>query len=200
MKKKVLTGMALGLALTAAAPMSVMAGEGTANVAVVSDYVWRGVTQTNNGAALQGGYDYDFGNDFSAGVWASNVADGLEYDLYGSYAGTAGDMGYSLGFIYYGFTDAANTAGTETVVGVSYKDVSLDYYIGDGTDYMDLNYGTEVGGMDLGVNYGSTTGYTTYGVSVGKDVSGVGVGLTFASATAATVTTTAFALSVSKEF
>lgn len=44
------------------------------NLAVTTDYVFRGITQTDFDPALQGGLDYAFGDSgFYAGVWASNV-------------------------------------------------------------------------------------------------------------------------------
>lgn len=44
------------------------------NVSLVSDYVWRGITQTDNNPAIQGGSDYKNGNAY-ASVWFSNVDD-----------------------------------------------------------------------------------------------------------------------------
>lgn len=201
MKKTVLKGMALGLALTAAAPMAAMAGEGAANVTLTSNYLWRGITQTTDGAALQGGYDYDFGNGFSLGTWASNVTPGIEYDIYGAYEGKSGDMGYSVGFIYYGYTDASLAAFTEPYVGLSYKDASMNYYIGDGYSYTELSYGTAVSGVDLGLTYGINTptvgsGTTHLILSAGKDVGGYGVSLTYSDVSSVT----GIALGVTKEF
>ena len=63
----------------------------TGNVAVVSDYVFRGLTQTWGGPALQGGADYTAADGFAAGFWGSSISDriypgaSMELDLYGSY-------------------------------------------------------------------------------------------------------------------
>jgi uncharacterized protein (TIGR02001 family) len=46
----------------------------THNVSLVSDYVWRGISQTDNSPAIQGGSDYKNGNAY-ASVWFSNVED-----------------------------------------------------------------------------------------------------------------------------
>ena len=43
------------------------------NVALTSDYVWRGVSQTDGGPAIQGGVDYSHTSGFYAGIWSSNV-------------------------------------------------------------------------------------------------------------------------------
>ncbi|HEY1074034.1 TorF family putative porin [Brevundimonas sp.] len=69
------------------------------NIGVVSDYVFRGASQTGGDAALQGGVDVDLGG-FYLGSWASNVDFGddtaAEIDLYGGYRTEA--AGYALDF------------------------------------------------------------------------------------------------------
>jgi uncharacterized protein (TIGR02001 family) len=77
----------LNLALVAAlgfAPVAAMAQEASEdssgfnwNIAVTSDYLFRGVSQTNQEAALQGGLGYEFENGIYVGTWASNVDFGL---------------------------------------------------------------------------------------------------------------------------
>lgn len=73
------------------------AGAVTGNVAVVSDYVVRGITQTWGGPAIQGGLDYAADNGLAVGVWGSNVSKnsypggGAEVDVYGSYGQEFGD-------------------------------------------------------------------------------------------------------------
>jgi uncharacterized protein (TIGR02001 family) len=195
MKKSVMKGLVAGLVLAAAAPMA-MAGEGGANVSVTSDYIWRGDTQNGHQAALQGGYDYDFGNGFSAGVWGSSLTSNFEYDLYGSYAGSAGDMGYSIGYIYYGY-QVAGLAFSEYNLGLSYKDASFMYSADTASSatYMELGYDMDFSGVGVGLHYGTEGTTADYSVSVSKDVSGYGLGFTYASKTEAS-----YALSVSKEF
>ncbi len=46
----------------------------TANVALVSDYVFRGLTQTNGNPAIQGGIDYSHESGFYLGTWMSNIS------------------------------------------------------------------------------------------------------------------------------
>ncbi len=61
--------LALGIGTAAAEdPYSI-----SANIGVVSNYMWRGVTQTQDGAAVQGGLDFTHSSGFYAGTWASNV-------------------------------------------------------------------------------------------------------------------------------
>ena len=63
----------------------------TGNIALTSDYMFRGLTQTWGGPAVQGGADLTMKNGFAAGFWASSISDksypgaSLELDLYASY-------------------------------------------------------------------------------------------------------------------
>ena len=56
------------------------------NVTLATDYVFRGQSQTDEEAAIQGGFDMEFGG-FYLGTWASNVDFGTdaqaEIDYYG---------------------------------------------------------------------------------------------------------------------
>ena len=45
----------------------------SANVGLFSEYVFRGITNTNEGPAIQGGFDYAHESGFYAGVWASKA-------------------------------------------------------------------------------------------------------------------------------
>jgi uncharacterized protein (TIGR02001 family) len=78
----------------------------SANAALTTDYVFRGFSQTAEGAAIQGGFDATCGM-FYAGVWASSLdTDGLagmELDLYAGVKGTVGKISYDLGVIYYAY-------------------------------------------------------------------------------------------------
>jgi hypothetical protein len=80
----------------------------TGNLNLVSEYRYRGISQTNNKPAVQGGFDYAHASGVYVGTWASNVSwlsDGgggtvsnsLEWDIYGGYKGAVGDFGYDVG-------------------------------------------------------------------------------------------------------
>src|SRR5665647_2991268 len=61
-----------GLALAADAPATPPAV--TANVGFVSNYLYRGISQTGAKPAIQGGFDYAHASGFYAGVWGSNIS------------------------------------------------------------------------------------------------------------------------------
>ena len=93
----------------------------TGNVGLYSQYIFRGLRQTDKDPALQGGFDYSHASGVYLGTWASNISwlrdfnaynsgGSLEWDFYGGYKGTIGksDFGYDLGLLYYWYPgDAA---------------------------------------------------------------------------------------------
>ena len=94
--------LSAGLAL-AMLPALAAHAELSANVAVTSDYIWHGVSQTNERPALQAGVEYAHESGFYIGTWGSNVdfaedvADParVEIDLYG---GVRGETEWGLGW------------------------------------------------------------------------------------------------------
>lgn len=92
----------------------------TANVALTSDYIFRGFSQTDRGPAIQGGFDATYGI-FYAGVWASNLDFGanpcglaigpddcanIEIDVYAGIAPSYNGVNFNLGVIYYAYPQA----------------------------------------------------------------------------------------------
>jgi uncharacterized protein (TIGR02001 family) len=93
-------------------------GAFSANVNWATDYVFRGVSQTNEHGALQGGIDwaYELSPYFAPliGSWGSNVdfQDGddaqLEIDIYGGFTGAVEDFSYGALGVYYEYPGAKN--------------------------------------------------------------------------------------------
>jgi uncharacterized protein (TIGR02001 family) len=143
--KKVLT-TAVGAALVAGAA-HVSALEVSGNVALTSDYRFRGISQSDESVAIQGGFDVGFEPGFYIGTWGSSVDfdtngegyDGsLELDYYAGWAGPIGDsnFGIDVGYYYYDYPGDDDEEGDyqEFAVGLSYADLGLtvvysdDYY------------------------------------------------------------------------
>jgi len=86
----------------------------TFNVGAASDYVFRGVSQTNEDPQIFGGADVTLGSIGYAGVWASNVDFGddtdMEYDLYAGIKPVVGAVTLDLGVIYYGYHNQPDNA------------------------------------------------------------------------------------------
>lgn len=99
--------------LTAGAAVAQSAPEAAWNVGVVSDYVFRGFSQTDEEPAIQGGVDVTIGA-FYVGAWASSVDFGddtdAEVDIYGGFRGEAGGFAFDVGAIGYGYVNAPDGA------------------------------------------------------------------------------------------
>jgi uncharacterized protein (TIGR02001 family) len=92
----------------------------TANVGLFSEYIFRGVTQTAENPAVQGGFDYGHSSGFYAGTWASNVSwledfgaynrSSLEWDFYAGFKKNIGstDFYFDVGSIYYYYPGRTN--------------------------------------------------------------------------------------------
>jgi uncharacterized protein (TIGR02001 family) len=94
-----------------------------ANVGYTTDYVFRGISQTNEEAAVQGGVDLTCGK-FYLGTWASSFfgdRGSTEIDIYGGYKTTTGPINWDLGFIYYTYPGSFGGDGNyvELKVGAS---------------------------------------------------------------------------------
>lgn len=115
---------AVALLLAAAAVTPAAAEDGgwdlSGNVAITSDYVFRGVSQTEEEAAIQAGADLTNGT-FYAGVWASNVSfpgdpdTNAEIDLYGGFKPQAAGWTVDIGAIAYLYANQPSGADYDYV-------------------------------------------------------------------------------------
>jgi uncharacterized protein (TIGR02001 family) len=83
------------------------------NVTLTTNYIYRGITQSDDGPAVQGGFDAEKGI-FYAGTWASSVDFGddttMEVDFYAGMRPEIGESVLDLGFIYYAYPDSPELA------------------------------------------------------------------------------------------
>ena len=104
----------LALTVGAGAAQAQTAPEVAFNIGVVSDYVFRGASQTDEEPALQGGVDVSFASGFYVGGWASMVDFGddtdAEVDLYGGYRTELGGYGLDLGVVSYLYVNEPGSA------------------------------------------------------------------------------------------
>jgi uncharacterized protein (TIGR02001 family) len=115
----------------------------TANVALYSQYIFRGLSQTDERPAIQGGFDYAHSSGFYAGLWGSNiswisdfapgVSASLELDTYLGFKNTfiSDDFGYDVGYLRYnypGHYGDVTKADTDELYGaLSWKWISVKY-------------------------------------------------------------------------
>jgi len=147
----------------------------SANAALVSDYRFRGISQSNKNPAIQGGFDFAAENGFYIGTWGSSVDfdstgdfnGSLELDVYGGWGTDIGEnSSIDLGYIYYAYPgDDAGLDGDyqEIYANYGWRGLSLgvaysnDYYGGSGKFwYLQANYDwafAENWGLSLHVGY-----------------------------------------------
>lgn len=104
---------AAGLAF--AAPASAEDVDVSFNIGAVSDYVFRGFSQTDEDPAIQGGIDISTESGLYAGLWASNVdfydSTDAEVDAYIGYRTEAAGFAMDFGLIGYGYVNDPNGSG-----------------------------------------------------------------------------------------
>ncbi len=166
----------------AAAPAPVV----TSNISLVTNYLYRGVSQTAGNPAIQGGFDYTPASGFYAGVWGSSISwisdgyvaatpttpgagatgAGTEIDTYLGFRNSfATDFSYDVGFLRYNYpgnyADGAVKADTNEVYAlIGYKWITLKY-----SDALGDTFGVSNAGgtsyIDLSASYAlGDSGYT----------------------------------------
>lgn len=160
----------------------------TGSVALVSDYRFRGISQTYGLPAIQGGFDYAHASGLYAGTWASNVYStasngigtsytngaSLEWDLYGGYKfEVAPGMTLDVGGLYYYYpgarwnnTERSSFDNLELYIGASYKWFSARYSYAL-TDYFGAKTATLGGACGIESN-GTTSTSNCFGAAPGS--------------------------------
>jgi uncharacterized protein (TIGR02001 family) len=173
------------------------------NVGVVSDYRYRGISQSRLNPAIQGGVDYSQGGLY-LGAWASSIKwikdfggdSDVEIDLYGGYKGElTKELSYDVGVLTYQYPSnklnpSANT--TEIYGALTYGPATLKYshaltdtfgnVDSKNSFYVDLSATWEVSGINITphIGYQKIKGpasgpgtYTDYSLTASKDFSGL---------------------------
>ena len=144
----------------------------SANATLQSDYTWRGMTQNNGDASVNGGLDVEFDSGFYVGTWVAAVGSGAEVDYYGGLAGEMGDISYDVGYIKFDYPAVAGGGSDfeEAYLGLGYGDFGLSF--ASGQDGADDNIEISYGFGDFGFAYGEYDDvgeyfYITYGFELG---------------------------------
>lgn len=171
--RKIAVATVLSTALFAAGPAS---AEVSGSVSVVSDYLFRGVTQANEKPAVQGGVTWIHDNGFYVGAWGSSISwlsdsdpdisSQVELDAFFGHAGSFGesDFGYDVGLNYYWYPgdypagfNSADTA--EIYAGLTWKALSAKYWYA-ATDLFGLPDSDGSGNLDLAAKWEFAPGWT----------------------------------------
>lgn len=162
----------------------------TFNVGVVSDYIYRGITQTTHAPALQGGVDYAHASGLYVGAWGSNVkwikdsgaiATGdanVELDTYFGFKNTlVADLSYDVGYVRYNYlgtytpnsVGGFNNADTAEVYGAAiYKWITLKYSYGLLDGFLTTPGAKGTNYIDLSASYPVADTGVTLGAHYGK--------------------------------
>ncbi|MBI4937023.1 MAG: hypothetical protein HY846_02165 [Nitrosomonadales bacterium] len=163
----------------------------TANVSLVSDYLYRGISQTGTKPAIQGGFDYARSGGFYAGVWGSSISwisdslaaggagasnAGVEVDTYLGFKNNfATDFSYDVGYLRYNYPAGNYTllpnfakADTDEVYGaLGYKWLILKYSYSLGDTFM-VSQARGTSYVDLSANYPIADTGITLGAHFGR--------------------------------
>lgn len=157
--------------------------EVSGSITLTSDYLFRGITQTDEQPALQGGVEWAHDSGFYVGTWGSSISwlsdsdpdisSQLELDGYVGFRGDFGDsgFGYDVGAVYYwypgsypaGFKKADTT---ELYAGVSWNILSAKYSYAV-TDLFGIPDSDGSSNLDVAVGWEFAPSWTLNG-AVGK--------------------------------
>jgi uncharacterized protein (TIGR02001 family) len=169
------------------------------NVGAVTDYRYRGISQSRLRPALQGGADFAHKSGFYVGTWASTIKwikdaggdSNVEIDLYGGYKTTLSGIGLDVGLLRYYYPNnnlAVNADTTEAYIAGTWGPATLKYSHAitnlfgfansDGSGYLDLSATFDLPwyGLTLTPHVGhqsvkrnSFFSYTDWSLALGKD-------------------------------
>ncbi|MBV7264959.1 TorF family putative porin [Erythrobacter ani] len=161
----------------------------SANVALVTEYRFRGVDLSGSEIAIQGGFDVNHSSGFYAGTWASSLDEdtvgygSTELDLYGGWSGNLTEgLSTDIGFIAYTYPDAPpgefdyyefygslsfSLGPVSTTGGIAYAPGQNSLDFGGGTDdnlylYTDVSVGIPTTPITVTGHLGYTDGSLTF--------------------------------------
>ena len=167
----------------------------TGNVTLASEYLYRGIAQTNGKLALQGGFDYAHPSGFYVGTWGSTISwlsdmgpgisAPIELDVYAGYKNSfAGDWTYDVGVLRYNYPGTypagfikADTTEIYGAIGWKWITAKYSYTVSDHIFGWVTPSGGKTDGsgyLDLTANYDLGNGWTVTGHAGHQDISDFG--------------------------
>ncbi len=162
--------VALAAALSSFPVTQAFGAEVSGNIALTTDYKFRGISQSDSAPSVQGGFDIAFDNGAYIGTWGAAVDfdcaidtcgglnGGIELDYYAGFASDISDsVSFDIGYIYYDYPQDEGLLG--------------DY----GEIYGSLSFGDFGIGMNYSDEYWGETGkftytYATYSMALSESV------------------------------
>lgn len=171
--KKTAFALAAALALPGIASAQDVPIPISANLTFTTDYVFRGISQTNEKFAVQGGFDWESASTgLYVGTWASNVSfdeASVELDVYGGWKKSFGDFGVDVGVLHYDYPGESVFNTDELYVTGSWKWISASYYSTISSELFGVRDARGSGYFVIGAEYGLPMGLTvggTYGMTM----------------------------------
>jgi len=152
----------------------------TGNFGIFSQYIFRGLTQTDRKPAAQGGFDYSHESGFYAGTWLSNISwlkenasnavagtvqgtygggGSLEMDIYGGYKWSLpNDVVLDLGTLYYWYPGSINTNTTAAPAGTPKGD-TWEIYVSPTWKFLSAKYSYSIMSDTFGMKNSKGTSY-----------------------------------------
>ncbi|MGB7920627.1 MAG: TorF family putative porin [Desulfobacterales bacterium] len=167
----------------------------SATLTMATDYVFRGISQTDKNPAVQGSFDYAHPVGIYAGIWGSNVNSsisegGIEIDYYVGYNRKIfTDFGFDISAIYYTYPGGGSDPELDYLEGhlgldYQFKNLPLSPLIGAAYYYSPDFYGEDGaahyvnGSLALSLPYEVTiSGLIGYQTVEGDKTTGGGQGL-----------------------
>ena len=160
--KKFIFGLIFSLSSFSFADVSL-----SGNIALTSDYIWRGMTQNAGDPSVSGGFDLEDDSGFYLGVWAANVSaddddtvagsGSMELDGYLGYSGSFNDdAGYDIGYIAYTYPNYDSWDFEELYLTFDFYGVYVTYAAGmdQANDYGEIGYSIDAGPGAFSISYG----------------------------------------------
>lgn len=162
--------VALAAAISSLPMTQAFGAEVSGNIALTTDYKFRGISQSDSAPSVQGGFDIAFDNGAYIGTWGAAVDfdcaidtcgglnGGIELDYYAGFASDISDsVSFDIGYIYYDYPQDEGLLG--------------DY----GEIYGSLSFGDFGIGMNYSDEYWGETGkftytYATYSMALSESV------------------------------
>jgi hypothetical protein len=141
------------------------------NAAATSEYMFRGISQTDDHPAIQAGAGYSWSNGLYVGAWASNVDFGedtdAEVDTF--YNELIGKLSFAENYsATLGYTNDFLASETDSI----YVAVGGSWEVGN-----DINLTAGLGYTTVDEDLSSEDGYLDYSIGVNRDFGPVNIGL-----------------------
>lgn len=166
--------------------LNINAAEFESNISITNDYIWRGMTQSNEEPAISGGFDIAADNGLYFGTWGSSIEFGgdsasMELDYYFGLSNELDNgLSYDLGYISFTYPGDDDADFEEIYLGLSYSYFGITFYSGQDDAADNVEFSLDIGDTGIGLTFGDyedTGEYTIISYDLPLDFLGLSVGI-----------------------